>query len=139
MNVPALYSQKPIWQRAFVIFAGPVMSLFFGYFIFCVMGMTIGLPGKPSTSTNQVVVFPNFDSSDDPTPAHTAGLRTGDRIVSINGIPTPNGQSLRDEIHKQAGEPIELMALRGSQTLHFKMVPKRTEYFDVNEKGKRIK
>src|SRR5262249_4437052 len=43
-NDPGLYSKKPIYQRALVIFAGPFMSLFFGYFLFCVMGMTIGLP-----------------------------------------------------------------------------------------------
>ena len=54
---PGLYSQKPIYKRALTIFAGPFMSLFFGYFLFCIMGMTVGLPGDKLT--NQVQVFPD--------------------------------------------------------------------------------
>ena len=43
---PNAYNQKPIWQRAAVIFAGPFMSLTFGYLMLCVMGMTGRLPAS---------------------------------------------------------------------------------------------
>ena len=36
---PNGYNQKPLWQRAAVIFAGPFMSIVFGYFLFCMMAL----------------------------------------------------------------------------------------------------
>ena len=41
---PNGYNQKPLWQRAATIFAGPFMSIAFGYLLFCGMGLTTGLP-----------------------------------------------------------------------------------------------
>jgi regulator of sigma E protease len=117
-NDPGLYSQKPIYQRALTIFAGPFMSLFFGYFLFCIMGMTFGLPsGK---ATNQVQVLQTGK-------ARSAGVRTGDRIVAVNGVPTPNGDAVADNIHSHPGQPIALTIARGSETVDIRVTPQPTD------------
>lgn len=110
-----LYSQKPIYQRAIVIFAGPFMSLFFGYLLFCIMGMTVGLASDKVT--NQVQVL--HDGA-----AREAGMRTGDRIVAINGVPTPDGRALVEKIHKSVGIPLQLTIDRGGQTFTIVATPR---------------
>lgn len=125
-NDPGLYSKKPVYQRALVIFAGPFMSLFFGYFLFCVMGMTIGLP--TDKSTNQIRIAP------DGGPARDAGLITGDRIVAINGKPTTDGKAMVEKIHASIGVPITLTIERSGNRLVKSITPKPWKYTD--EKGK---
>ncbi len=112
---PGLYSQKPIYQRALTIFAGPFMSLFFGYFLFCIMGVTIGLPNFAKT-TNQVQVTPDGR-------ARKAGLRTGDTIVAIDGRPTPTGIEISDKIHESPNIPLTLTIARGNETVEINVTP----------------
>jgi len=65
---------KPVWQKLSIVFAGPAMNLLLP--IVCLMGILwVGLP-RP----NAVVGMIEADS-----PAQLAGLRVGDRIVSLDG------------------------------------------------------
>jgi regulator of sigma E protease len=124
-NDTGLYSQKPIYQRALVIFAGPFMSLFFGYLIFCVMGMTIGLPGNKIT--NQITVMPDGA-------AREAGLRTGDRIVAINDIPIADedGKAMVDKIRSSPNIPLRLTIDRDGQLLYVSVMPRPRQ---IEERG----
>jgi regulator of sigma E protease len=111
-----LYSNKPLYQRALVIFAGPFMSLFFGYLLFCFMGVTLGLP-SPDHSTNQVQVIPGGA-------AQKAGMLTGDRILSINGVLTPDGEALKNIIHNAPGKPLTLLLNREGHDLTMVITPR---------------
>ena len=66
------FTDKPLWQRFFIIIGGPAMNLIFPLILhFCVgLTMTDVLPSEVG------FVIPN-------SPAAVAGLRAGDRIVSI--------------------------------------------------------
>jgi regulator of sigma E protease len=131
---PGLYNRKPIWQRALVIFAGPFASLFFGFLLFCALGMTFGLPSD--RVTNQVQVMPYIgDKSDVPSPAKRAGLQTGDRIVAINGKPTPDGKALADMIHKNPNVPLRLIVEREGRSLSLWVTPQPDKV--IYEKGGR--
>jgi regulator of sigma E protease len=116
-NDPGLYSQKPIYQRALVIFAGPFMSLFFGYLLFCAMGMTIGLP--TNKVTNQVSVLPDGA-------ARAAGMKTGDRIVAIDGTPILDGKEMVKKINGSAKTPLSLTIDRGGKTVKITVTPRPT-------------
>ena len=107
---PALYNQKPLWQRAAVIFAGPVMSLFLGYFLFCAMGMTAGLPH--SDYTENVI-----ESVVRGKPADKVGLKPGDRIVQINDAKVTNGEQMVGIIHNNPGVPLRLVVERDKAPL----------------------
>jgi regulator of sigma E protease len=119
---PGLFNQRPIYQRALVIAAGPIASLLFGYFVFCVMGMTVGLPA--GETTNQVLEVRR------PGAAYDAGLRIGDRIVAINGTPTPKGRLMVDKIHGSLGVPLLLTVDRSGQQFLARVTPRP---MDVSE------
>ncbi len=113
-----LFSSKPLYQRAFVIVAGPVASLLFGYFIFCLMGVTAGLPTADSQTTNQVAEVISGGEAD------RVGVRVGDYIVSLDGTPIRSGKQLVDAIHSRAGVPTEITVRRGSTTFTATVTPK---------------
>ena len=53
------------------------------------------------------------------TPAEAAGLAAGDAIVSLNGVPTPGGESLTAAVRAlQPGTVVDLVVVRGDQVLN---------------------
>lgn len=115
-TAPDGFYSKPIWQRALVILAGPVMSFVLGYVVFCLMGVTTGIPtGK---TLNKVgMAGPGGEGQ-------RIGLRIGDQITSINGIPITDGQQMIDLIHNSPGKPITLTIQRGTTSFVRTATPK---------------
>src|SRR4029453_15767725 len=56
-------------------------------------------------------------------PAATAGLRPGDLILSIDGIPTTNGDSINGVLSGHVGTPVEGVVDRGGTPPPFPIVP----------------
>jgi len=119
---PAGYNQKPLWQRAAVIFAGPAMSLLFGYGLFCVMGITTGLPDQNNQHMAIGLVV-------DGKPAQKAGLRQSDEIIAVNGKPTDFDEayfamrSSIDPASKSKPIPLTLTLLRSGKQLDISLLP----------------
>ncbi|MEP6756303.1 MAG: site-2 protease family protein [Chthonomonadales bacterium] len=129
-NDKDLYSQKPIYQRALAIFGGPFASLAFGFLVFCMLGMTFGLPSDKET--NIVQVLPSTDDMDSKgtskntsgvSPSSNAGMKTGDKIVSINATPTPDGKTMKNIIWKNPNKMLKFAVERDGQTLNFDITP----------------
>lgn len=112
---PNGYNQKPLWQRAAVIFAGPFMSIVFGYFLFCMMGVTTGFPDSLDSPTKVLVVKGSV--------ADKAGVKDNDRIVSINGNPTPTWMKMQEQVRPHAGENLQIVVERVGQTLQLNATP----------------
>lgn len=95
------FHAKPVSQRFWVILAGPLASLLLGYLALVAYVKVDGMPvsGKPS---NRIVI------ADPKMPAAKAGLKTGDAILSVNGIPTPDGDTLVTTIRGSSGQPLRL-------------------------------
>ncbi len=102
---PASYSSKPIYQRALTIMAGPIMSIVLGYFIFCALGFTVGLPNADQLTNQVSAVITGM-------PAQKAGLRAGDRIVAVDGIPVHTGNELVKLIHARPNQPMSILVDR---------------------------
>jgi membrane-associated protease RseP (regulator of RpoE activity) len=100
------FYRQPARQRAIVIGAGVAMNLVIGYVLLAALNMTIGLPeGQNRTATVESVstcVPPSMDkpcrSGAPPAPAAQAGLRPGDRVVSLGGRQVRNWDDLRAAI-----------------------------------------
>lgn len=129
---PGLYSQKPIYQRALTIFAGPFMSLAFGYVLFCIMGMTIGLPNADKL-TNQIQVTPTWPDGQT-TNALRAGLKTGDRIIAINDTPIPDGRALTEKINSNVDKDLVLKVDRGGEIITLNVHTKPTQQLQFDKK-----
>ena len=113
---PDGFYSKPLWQRSLVILAGPVMSFVLGYAVFCLMGVTTGIPtGK--TLNKVAMAGPGGEGQ-------RIGLRIGDVITTINGQPVTSGEQMVDLIHNSANKPLTLTVKRGSRTFTKTATPK---------------
>jgi regulator of sigma E protease len=106
---PDGFNAKPLWQRALVILAGPVMSFLLGYLIVCLMGWTVGLP-MGNTLNKIGEVEPGGEGQH-------IGLHAGDMITAINGTPISNGDQMVQMTYDSLGHPLTLTILRDGQTL----------------------
>jgi len=67
------FSTKSVWQRFKVVVAGPLMNYVFALILFLIIAFSFGVYGSR-------IDFIAEDSNE-----YKAGLRTGDKIVSVNG------------------------------------------------------
>ena len=67
-------------------------------------------------------------------PAAAAGLQTGDKIVSVNGIPVPGQSQMIDLISKSEGKPCEIVFDRNGERKSVSVTPQ----FDPATKRARI-
>ncbi len=77
---PWEFRAKPVWQRIVVISAGVVFNAFLAILIFGGIRWSEGDTYIPAENVKQVYV-------EEGSVAHDLGLRTGDRIVKLNGEP----------------------------------------------------
>ena len=113
---PDGFYSKPLWQRSLVIFAGPLMSLLFGYFVFCLMGVTTGIPsGKVLTRVDVVEAGGE---------GQNIGLHAGDVITAINGQPLASGQEMLFKINNSLGKTLTLTVQRDGETFTHTATPR---------------
>lgn len=67
------FSTKTIWQRFKVIAAGPIMNYVLALVLFIIIALSYGVYGN------------HIDYIDENSNEYKAGLRTGDKIISVNG------------------------------------------------------
>ena len=72
------------------------------------------------------------------TPAAKAGMKTGDRIVAIDGQPLLSIEAMIDQLQQTKDKPVDVTVSRGSQTLSFQMTPVLSKIDDLKEKRYRL-
>jgi regulator of sigma E protease len=107
---PDAYWRARTWRRVVVILAGPGANFIAaGVLFFVVFLVSLG----PATNLIQRVDSTvTVGSKQQRSPAAVAGLRAGDRVLSINGKPTPDGDTLRTAITGSHGKPLALTVQR---------------------------
>lgn len=80
------FNYKPVWQRIMIVLAGPIFNFIFAVLAYWGMYM-IGIQG----------LKPVIGMVDSGSPAAQAGLRPGDRILSVDGQRTPIWSAVLDE------------------------------------------
>jgi regulator of sigma E protease len=101
------YWRQRTWKRIAVIFAGPGVNILAAIALVAAAYM-IGLPGDPTPTVKNVKAH---------TPATAVGLRSGDRIVAVNGQATPDFNSVSRTIRNSQGRPITVMVMRNGKLL----------------------
>jgi regulator of sigma E protease len=99
------FQAKSPWQRLAIILAGPAANFLLCYAILLIGALVFGVA---SDKTNQPVVGEVISGS----PAEIGGVRPGDRILAINGVPMATGKRLVDTIHGALGKRLDLVYLR---------------------------
>lgn len=99
---PDSFAAKPVWRRSLIVAAGPIANLLLPIAI---------LFGGSMISDGQVVssrigtVLPGG-------PADQAGLRSGDRVLSIDDEPTPTFMDLRRVVTARPGKRVTAVVER---------------------------
>lgn len=105
-------SHKPVWQKLAVVAAGPAMNLIFP--VFLLMGfLFVGVPQR-------VPVIGHVETG---SPAAQAGLKSGDRILEVNGEDVLWWDEMLGEMIVNPGEHLSLRVDRDGQeqTVHLKV------------------
>ena len=117
---PRSFRRKPGWQRIIVLGAGSFMHFVLALVLLFIVAAGIGLETASSSTavgTVEACVPANVNSvctsSDPASPARKAGIRSGDKILSIGGTPvhdwTQMGRAIRSQ---KAGRPVTVVVLR---------------------------
>lgn len=107
---PRSYPNKPAGQRALLLLAGSATHWVVAFVILLITAMSLGFP--TGRATNEVAVVETRLQVErgkvvaPSTPAAEAGIRPGDKIVAINGQPTPTWSLVRDGIRAHPDESV---------------------------------
>ncbi len=109
-NDPGSFRTKTIWQRMAVVAAGPFMNIVLTVVLTTTTAMVLGIPLGASNRIGRLVTSGALDRGSHGarvlTPAEAAGLRPGDAIVAIDGVPMANGDAIVDAIHRTPFSPV---------------------------------
>jgi regulator of sigma E protease len=101
------YWRQSTWKRVAVIFAGPGANILLAIAL-PTIAFLIGAPGDVSRTVKAV---------EEKTPAASIGLRPGDTITAVNGVPTRDFDSVSARIRGSKGAPVTVTVLRRGETL----------------------
>lgn len=116
----ALFQFKPLWQRAIIVAAGPMINFAFAILILAGVYMALGHPSTPPVVSAVI--------SDGP--AAAAGIKAGDRIIAIDGSTIDRFEDIASAAMVNAGSPMAVEFERGGVAKTVTITPKIVETRD---------
>ena len=114
------FQTKPLWQRAAVVSAGPLANFLLAIVIYSSVNAIVGVR---QTS-------PVFDAVEKGSPAEKAGIRPGDRVVSIDGAEIESYNDLARVIFPSPGREFDIGIERDGKRLNFNVTAEQKEFDD---------
>ena len=96
-----------LWQRAFIVLAGPLANLLTAVAIFAAFAMAYGLPHVP----------PVVGSLEANSPAQAAGIQAGDRVVKIDGAEIGSFMDISQRVALYPGQTVQVTIDRAGRQL----------------------
>ncbi|MCF8111086.1 MAG: RIP metalloprotease RseP [Desulfobacteraceae bacterium] len=107
------FNHKPVYQRMLIVAAGPFFNFLLCIVIFFVLFSTIGLIDR----------VPVIDEVKEGFPAARAGMKSGDRIVAIEGKKIKSWGDIVDPIFESQGRPLEFTVKRDGTRINMTIAP----------------
>ncbi len=114
------FQTKPLWQRAAVVIAGPLFNIVSAAIILMLAGWLMGIY---MASTTIGEILPK-------SAAEQGGLKSGDKIVRIDGSSIERFSDLQRIVIQSAGKPLTFVIERDGKPETLKITPERTERTD---------
>ncbi|MBU1566696.1 MAG: RIP metalloprotease RseP [Proteobacteria bacterium] len=111
------FAHKPVWQRFFIVFAGPVFNLFFSVVLFFMVFAFLGIPTSVDTT--------RIGKVNDNSPAALAGLLANDTILRINDRETLIWDDVLEGVKGSEGKPLVIVVQRNNEKVHLTVTPAR--------------
>ena len=108
-----LLMSKPLWQRAIVIAAGPLINFLFAILIFA---GSYAINGRPYVEPVVSALVTNSGAAQ-------AGAHIGDRIVALGPITVARFDDILAVMKRNQGEPVDVTVARGSERLVLHIKP----------------
>lgn len=112
---PNGFSHRTPLEKIRVSFAGPFMNFVLALLIFVFSYSVIGLPH----SSNEPIIGTVIKGK----PADLAGIKAGDRIISVNGIAINSWADFNQQTSRSSGQPLELQLERMQQRISLEVSP----------------
>ena len=93
-DVGRTYREKKFWQKSVVILAGVVLHFIIAYVVILGALIGFGIDNPDAPLAEIAVVQPSLEDGT-ATPAALAGLKPGDTVVAIDGIPVGGWEEIR--------------------------------------------
>jgi regulator of sigma E protease len=114
------YANASLFARMFAILAGPLANYLFASVLFFIC-FIVGGVAEPTTKAVVDVL--------DGGPAKAAQMQSGDTIVAVGGVKVSDWESMRQQVVKNPGKPLDFEVARGDKRVNLTITPK-------NENGK---
>jgi regulator of sigma E protease len=108
------FHHKRVGQRAAIVAAGPIANFILAIILFAVLFATEGQPFTP----------PEAGKVQEGSAAETAGMKPGDRFVSIDGRVIERFEDVQGIVRMAAGRELSIVISRDGKALTLKAVPK---------------
>ncbi len=105
------FTHQSLWSKVLIVFGGPGFNFLLAYLIFAGWLAT----GAPLFVPSFADLTPDVEAMKPGSPAETAGLKVGDRILRVNEKEISSRAELFDAVAKSNGRPLTLDVRRGSQ------------------------
>lgn len=123
------FYQLAVYKRIIVMLGGPTMNLLLGA-VFMIIAL-VGIGQQTSTTAlvqiSQCVAAGDVSKpcqpSDPNSPAELAGLKAGDVITAVEGVPVKFWVEVAPLIADKTGKPVALTVLRSGKTLQLSVTP----------------
>jgi regulator of sigma E protease len=106
---------KSVWQRIQISAAGPLANYLLAIVILGTLFATVGQQ-EPSKEARIGIIAQDGA-------ADKAGLKTGDQVLSIDGIQTPTFMSLHETVRDSAGRSLKIKVKRQDQVFTLSVIP----------------
>jgi membrane-associated protease RseP (regulator of RpoE activity) len=137
------FYRKPAWQRAVTLSAGSFMHLVIGVVLFWIAIFAFGTPTLGSDLGSIIPCVPAVATdpcvkADPASPALTAGLKAGDRILSIDGTKVSLWTDVTSAIRARPGKPVTLVIERDGATIIKTVTPVSVVRADSNDSSRNV-
>src|SRR5208283_6041414 len=126
---PGEFLSHPRWQRFIIALAGPAMNIMLAIVLLTGVYMVHGDEHLAVNDEPTVVGWVNPD-----TPAEKAGIQSGDKIVSVDGIQNPNWEQVDVKSALSPNQPLKFGIERDGQVMEKVLTPEpvgANQYGDI--------